>query len=41
MARRGLESPSVKTLENDYVKMARDLQLPAGGPGDEGELDLC
>ena len=41
LARRGLESPSVKTLENDYVKMARALQLPAGGVGDEGELDLC
>ena len=41
LARRGLESPSVKTLENDYVKMARDLELPAGGEGDDGGLDLC
>ena len=41
LARRGLESPSVKTLENDYVKMARDLDLPAGGEGDDGEPDLC
>ena len=41
LARRGLESASVKTLENDYVKMARDLELPTGGEGDDGELDLC
>ena len=41
LARRGLASPAVKTLDNEYVKLARDLDLPPGGDGEEGELDLC
>ena len=36
MARRGLASGSVKALDNDYVKMARDMEVPAGG-GEGGE----
>ena len=40
LARRGLTSPSVNTLDNDYVKLARDMELPAGG-GDDEDLDLC
>lgn len=40
LARRGLGNNCVKTLDNDYVKLARDLDLPQGGD-DEGDLDLC
>lgn len=38
LAAQGLASPSVRTLDNDYVKMARDLALPAEG---EEEGGLC
>jgi len=42
LARRGLDSPAVKALDNDYVKLARDMEVPrGGGAGDEEELDLC
>ena len=43
MARRGLSSGSVKALDNDYVKMARDMEVPAGGGegGGDDDLDLC
>ena len=43
MARRGLSSASVKALDNDYVKMARDIEVPAGGGegGEDDDLDLC
>ena len=41
LAKSGLESPTVKTLDNDYVKLARDLDLPAGGEGEDGDIDLC
>eukprot|EP00092_Neocalanus_flemingeri_P038152 GFUD01041527.1.p1 GENE.GFUD01041527.1~~GFUD01041527.1.p1 ORF type:complete len:293 (+),score=90.46 GFUD01041527.1:46-924(+) len=42
LARRGLDSPAVKALDNDYVKLARDMEVPrGGGVGEEEELDLC
>jgi len=43
LARKGLDSPAVKALDNDYVKLARDMEVPrGGGQGDEDEeLDLC
>ena len=43
LARKGLNSPAVKALDNDYVKLARDMEVPrGGGQGDEDEeLDLC
>ena len=40
MVRRGLTSPSVKSLDNDYVKLARDMEVPQGGDN-EDDLDLC
>lgn len=43
LARRGLDSPAVKALDNDYVKLARDMVVPKGGGvgEEEEELDLC
>jgi len=43
LARKGLDSPAVKALDNDYVKLARDMEVPKGGGrgDDEEELDLC
>lgn len=43
MARRGLGSGSVRALDNDYVKMVRDMEVPAGGgeAGGDDDLDLC
>jgi len=40
MARQGLSSSSVKTLDNDYVKLARDIEVP-NSQGDDEDLDLC
>jgi tetratricopeptide (TPR) repeat protein len=40
VAKAGLGSPVVRSLDNDYVKLARDIQLPAVVQDDE-ELDLC
>ena len=40
LATRGLASPAVKALDNDYVKLARDMPVPRSADGD-GELDLC
>jgi len=39
LAKRGLESPVIRSLDNDYVKLARDLQVPQ--LGEDEELDLC
>jgi hypothetical protein len=36
---RGLESPAVKALDNDYVKLARDIVLPSEAEED-GDVDL-
>jgi len=36
----GLNNAAVKSLDNDYVKLARDIVPPAEGKNDE-ELDLC
>jgi len=43
LARRGLDSPAVRALDNDYVKLARDMEVPRGGGKgeEEEELDLC
>ena len=40
LATRGLASPAVKALDNDYVKLARDMTVPRSADGDD-ELDLC
>lgn len=40
LAKSGLESACVRNLDNDYVKLARDLQLPAALQEEE-TLDLC
>ncbi|XP_023338769.1 gamma-soluble NSF attachment protein [Eurytemora carolleeae] len=40
LAQAGLGSAVVRSLDNDYVKLARDIQLPAQANDDE-ELDLC
>jgi hypothetical protein len=34
-----LESPAVKALDNDYVKLARDIVLPSEAEED-GDVDL-
>jgi len=41
LAKKGLDSPSVKALDNDYVKLARDMDVPKGGNISDEELDLC
>jgi len=42
LARRGLDNSAVKALDNDYVKLARDMEVPRGGGAGEDEgLDLC
>jgi hypothetical protein len=35
-----MESPAVKVLDNDYVKLARDMTLPAE-INEDGDIDLC
>lgn len=40
VAKRGLDSPAVKALDNDYVKLARDISLPSQSQED-GDIDLC
>jgi len=42
-AKAGLESVAIRNLDNDYVKLARDIQPPARTTDDGGdeELDLC
>ena len=40
--KRGLSNASVKALDNDYVKMARDMDVPQSGAAqDDDDLDLC
>jgi len=42
LVKRGLSSASVKALDNDYVKMARDMDVPQSGAAqDDDDLDLC
>jgi len=42
LVKRGLSNASVKALDNDYVKMARDMDVPQSGAAqDDDDLDLC
>jgi len=43
MAQSGLQSASLRSLDNDYVKLARDIKPPPAqnNPDNDEELDLC
>ena len=43
MALSGLQSASLRSLDNDYVKLARDIKPPPAqdNPDNDEELDLC
>jgi len=40
LAKKGLESPALKNLDNDYVKLVRDIELPSASNEDE-DVNLC
>lgn len=40
LAKRGLSSPTVMHLDNEFAKLARDTVVPVSPEGD-GEMDLC
>lgn len=41
LAKRGLSCPTVMHLDNEFAKLARDIELPKGGGEGEEDLDLC